>query len=181
MTSRRCVPLAILFAAMPLMASPAASDEYDRVFPADFRDMVRDAKLAYGREDYAQAFRLFRHTACAGDKSSQSALGRMYLLGQGTERDDLTGYAWLKLASEVIFPGYQRIVRQLESAMDAQQRALADEGASKLAALYGMAATRTSCQKNASRGGHIVDEIVCTPYREGNQLLLRRCVGAAPE
>lgn len=181
MRARCCVPLAFLAAAMPLAAAPAPEKEFDRVYPAEFRDMLRDAKIAYGKEDYARAFRLFERTACAGDKASQSALGRMYLLGQGTERDDLTGYAWLKLASEVIFPGYQRIVRQLESAMDAQQLALAQEGSKQLAAFYSIGATRISCHKNSSRDGFIIDEIICTPYQDGNQYLLRRCEGAAPQ
>jgi TPR repeat protein len=180
MYARRILALAFLVAATPLAAAPAADREFDRVYPSEFRDMLRDAKLAYGKEDYPNAFGLFERLACAGDKQSQSALGRMYLLGQGTARDDLTGYAWLKLAAEVIFPGYQRIVRQLEEAMDAPQLAIAREGSKQLSALYDMGATRMSCNKNASRSGHIVDEIVCTPYRDGNQYLLRRCAGAAP-
>lgn len=178
MIARHVVALCLVVATTPLVAAPASYDEFDRVYPAEFRDTLRDAKLAYGKEDYAKAFRLFERTACAGDKSSQSALGRMYLLGQGTERDDLTGYAWLKLASEVIFPGYQRIVRDLEAAMDARQLALAREGSKQLAELYGISATRISCHKSASRRGFIVDEIICTPHEDGNQYLLRRCVGA---
>jgi hypothetical protein len=181
MLARHVVALGFLVATSPLFAAPASYDEFDRVYPAEFRDTLRDAKLAYGKEDYATAFRLFERTACAGDKASQSALGRMYLLGQGTERDDLTGYAWLKLASEVIFPGYQRIVRDIEAALDAKQLALAREGAKQLAELYGIGATRISCHKNASRQGFIVDEIICTPHEIGNQYLLRRCVGAPPQ
>jgi hypothetical protein len=161
-------------------AAPAPVESFDRVHPSAYDDMLRDARLAYGKEDYARAFPLFERLACAGDKSSQSALGRMYLLGQGTTQDHLTGYAWLKLAAEEIFPGYQRIVKQLESAMDASQLATAREGASKLADLYDIGATRISCRKNASRKGHIVDELVCTPYRDGSHYLLRRCEGPAP-
>ena len=181
MLARHFVALGFLVATTPLFAAPAPYGEFDRVYPAEFRETLRDAKLAYGKEDFAKAFGLFERMACAGDKSSQSALGRMYLLGQGTERDDLTGYAWLKLASEVIFPGYQRIVRELEAAMDAKQLAYAREGSSQLAELYSIGATRISCHKNSSRDGFIIDEIICTPHEEGNQYLLRRCVGAAPQ
>jgi len=97
------------------------------------------------------------------------------LLGQGVERNDLTGYAWLKVAAEVIFPGYQKIVKSLEGAMTPEQRKQADAGAARKIDLYGLAATNMSCGTHASRGGHIVDEILCTPRIEGQQLLLRRC------
>lgn len=178
--SAALLALACACAAAHATAAPAPAGTFDRIHPSAFDDMLRDARLAYGKEDYARAFPLFERLACAGDKSSQSALGRMYLLGQGTPQDHLTGYAWLKLAAEEIFPGYQRIVKQLESAMDASQLAIAREGASKLADLYSIGATRISCRKNASRKGHIVDELVCTPYRDGGQYLVRRCEGAAP-
>lgn len=186
MNAWHCCVSAVLLAcacactAVPAAAAPAPVEAFDRIHPSEFEDMLRDARLAYGKQDHARAFPLFERLACAGDKSSQSALGRMYLLGQGTTQDDLSGYAWLKLAAEEIFPGYQRIVKQLESAMDASQLAIAREGAARLADLYDIGATRISCRKNASRKGHIVDELVCTPYRDGSYYLLRRCEGAAP-
>ena len=70
----------------------------------------------------------------------------MYLLGQGVARDDLTGYAWLKVAAEKIFPGYQTIVRELEQAMKPEQRKLADAGAAAKIREYGLAASGVSCQ-----------------------------------
>ncbi|HEY0229604.1 MAG TPA: hypothetical protein VGC55_00010 [Dokdonella sp.] len=155
-----------------------SSESFERVFPQEYTQMLRNAKIAYEHERYDEAFRLFQRTACAGDKESQSALGRMYLLGQGVTRDDLVGYAWLKVAAEILFPGYQKIVHQLEDAMTPQQRSIADVEANQRIALYGIAATNMSCGKTASRRGHIVDQIECTPERDGARFLLRRCADA---
>lgn len=148
---------------------------FERVEPSAYRDMVRDAASAYGAEHYDDSFAKFRRTACAGDKQSQSALGRMYLLGQGVQRDDLTGYAWLKLAAEFIYPKYQSVVRALEEAMTPEQRKIADSRVAVLTERYSLGATGMSCSQSASKGGHIIDQIVCTPRREGRRVLLRRC------
>lgn len=156
----------------------ASSESFERVFPVEYSQMLRNAKIAYEHERYDEAFQLFQRTACAGDKESQSALGRMYLLGQGTTRNDLVGYAWLKVAAEVLFPGYQKIVHQLEDAMTPQQRSIADVEASQRIAQYGLAATNMSCAKAASRRGHIVDQIECIPERDGGQFRLKRCIDA---
>ncbi|MEO5623985.1 MAG: hypothetical protein ABJB02_07060 [Dokdonella sp.] len=163
-----------------LAASTSSTTDFERVFPSSYRDMLRDAKRAYGAKQYDEAFKLFQRSACAGDKESQSAVGRMYLLGQGVQRADLVGYAWLKVAAEVIFPGYQSIIAKLDSAMTPAQHETADRLAKTTIDRYGMVATHMSCQKNASRGGHIVDSIVCTPENQGSQLLLKRCVVDAP-
>ncbi len=83
--------------------------------------------------------------------------------GEGTERDDLTGYAWLKLAAEFIFPKYQSVVRALEESMTPDQRRVADGLVADLGKRYSLGATNMSCNVGASTGGHIMDQIVCTP------------------
>ncbi len=175
-------PCRILLAALlATIASAAVAGDgraFERVFPNEYRDILRRAALAYDAKRYDEAFALFQRGACAGDKQSQSVLGRMYLLGQGVARDDVHGYAWLKVAAEKIFPGYQKIVRELEQAMKPEQRKLADAEAAAKIREYGLAASGMSCQTHASRGGHIVDEIFCTPRREADALLLKRCVAA---
>jgi hypothetical protein len=153
-----------------------ADDDFDRVLPGDYRQMLLDAKNAYDGKRYDEAFHAFQRTACGGNKESQSALGRMYLLGQGVARDDLTGYAWLKVAAEVRFRGYQAIVEKIEHAMTPAQHAIADPEATRLIGLYGLRATKMSCNLAASQGGHIQDSIVCTPRPDGTRMLLRRCV-----
>jgi TPR repeat protein len=159
----------------------AGQDEaalFDRVERSAYTDLLRDAATAYGAERYDEAFAKFRRTACAGDKQSQSALGRMYLLGQGIQRDDLTGYSWLKMAAEFIYPKYQSVVRALEEAMTPAQRSVADTKVAALRERYSLGATGMSCTQSASQGGHIIDQIICTPRREGRRLLLRRCDSA---
>lgn len=156
-------------------AGESGAEMFERVEPSAYRDMVRDAASAYGAGHYDDAFAMFRRTACAGDKQSQSALGRMYMLGQGVQRDDLTGYAWLKLAAEIIYPKYQSVVRALEESMTPEQRTVADSRVAVLKERYSLGATGMSCSLSASKGGHIIDQIVCTPRREGRRMLLRRC------
>src|SRR5512147_89376 len=85
------------FAGVALAADDAV---FEQIQPGAYTDMLRDASMAYDRKDYDQAFALNRRTACGGDKTSQAILGRMYVLGQGAQRDDIAGYAWIKLAAE---------------------------------------------------------------------------------
>ena len=144
-------------------------------------NMIRDASQAYGRKHYDEAFEKFQRLACAGDKQSQSALGRMYMLGEGTKRDDLTGYAWLKLAAEMVYPKYQAVVKQIEMAMTPEQSKVAGELVADLSARYSFSASRMGCTLSASKGGHIIDQIICTPQNQGTRLLLRKCDIAAAQ
>ncbi len=104
----------------------------------------------------------------------------MYLLGQGVTRNDLSGYAWLKVAAETKMRGYQSIVEKLEQAMTPAQRAVADPQAATLVSQYGLRATNMSCTPASSRGGLVKDGIVCTPRSEDMQVLLRRCFAENP-
>lgn len=168
-------------------AGAAASDrEFDRVFSTDYRDMLLNAAKAYDRGDYDHAFKLIRRDACAGDKSSQAALGKMYLLGQGVERNDLIGYAWLETAGEYQFMRTRGIARKLHQAMTPKQRAVADAKADELLRLYGMRASGMSCAARASQGGHINDMVYCQPRSAGSiadssHIELRRCAHSAPD
>lgn len=166
--------VALLSSALAHAASYDSS-EFEKVMPSEYANSIRDAASAYGAKRYDEAFTLFQRNACAGDKQSQSALGRMYLLGQGTKRDDLSGYAWLKLAAEFIFPKYQSVVRGLEEAMTPEQRRIGDALFADLSKRYSLGATNMSCNLSASKGGHIMDQIVCTPQDQGNRLLLKKC------
>jgi hypothetical protein len=159
-------------------AGPLAGD-FERMLPADYRALLLKARNAYDGKRYDEAFRGFQRAACAGDKESQSAVGRMYLLGQGVARDDLVGYAWLKVAAEIRSLGYQSIVKKLDAAMTPEQHRIADPEAEKLIGLYGMRATNMSCNTTASRGGHVIDSIACTPQYDGGSLLLKQCVSPA--
>ncbi len=158
--------------------APAADDAvFEQVQPGAYTDMLRDASTAYDKKEYDQAFALNRRTACGGDKTSQAILGRMYVLGQGTQRDEIAGYAWIKLAAEFSYADYTSLARKLEGAMTPEQRSQANARAESLRKLYGLAATGMSCHAESRRGAYLLDSVVCTPQSAGGgRLELRRCV-----
>jgi len=138
---------------------------------------LRDAAVAYEHKDYKQAFDLNRHAACAGDKTSQAILGRMYLLGQTPTRDDLTGYAWIKLSAEFSFADFTSLARKLEAALTPEIRDQGNARADALRKQYGLAATNMSCHGESHHGGYVIDSAVCTPQNAGGgEFRLRRCI-----
>lgn len=182
MRMKRVITCLLILSLCPLVqAAEFDLSKFDRVMPSMYSNMIRDAAQAYGNKRYDKAFDQFQRLACAGDKQSQSALGRMYMLGQGTKRDDLTGYAWLKLAAEMIYPKYQAVVRQIEDAMTPEQNKVAEALVADLSSRYSLSASRMGCTLSASKGGHIIDQIICTPQNQGNRLLLRKCDIAAAQ
>ena len=162
-----------------IAANACAGDEaqFERVQYDAWYNSLRDAALAYDRKDYPNAFALYRHAACAGDKTSQAIVGRMYVLGQGTPRDEITGYAWIKLAAEFSYADYTSLARKLEAAMTPEQRTRATAQADAMRKNYGLAATGMSCHAESRRGAYLLDSVVCTPESTGGgRLELRRCV-----
>lgn len=174
------------FAALTLSALAVAgsysSDDFERMLPEKYYATLRDAGRAYAGKRFEEAFNLFHRAACAGDKASQAAIGRMYLLGQGVQHSDLTGYAWLVLATERTFPAYQSLVGTLHDAMTSEQMSVATARIAALKQHYGLAATRLSCElvSSTSTASNLKDTLVCTPQKEGSQVLLRRCVDDVP-
>jgi TonB family protein len=63
---------------------------------ADFATAV----AAYEKRDFAAAFREFHELAQLGHAASQENLAVMYVKGEGTQRDNVLGYAWAALALE---------------------------------------------------------------------------------
>ncbi len=167
-----------LGAAATTAAAGAADDAaFERMQSDQYQAMLRDATTAYDRKDYARAFELNRRAACAGDKTSQAILGRMYVLGQGTARDDIEGYAWVKLAAEFNYADFTSLARKLEDAMTPQQRQLGAARADELRRNYGIAATNMSCRAEPAHGVYIIGGVGCTPAGAGGgTVLLHRCV-----
>ena len=151
---------------------------FERVWPDSYANMLHQADRSYDHKDYARAFALNLRTACAGDKTSQAILGRMYVLGQGTERDELTGYAWIKLAAESGYGQYTSLARRLEHAMAPEQRTAANARAEGMHRDYGLIATGMSCHAEGLHGAYVIDAVICAPVSDGaGQLLMRRCSG----
>jgi TPR repeat protein len=171
----------VLVLAVWATASATDGGLFDRVQAGVYADMQHEATLAYDRKDYARAFELNRRAACAGDRTSQAILGRMYLLGQGTARDDVTGYAWIRFAADFGYRDFTSLARKLEAALPPEQRAQGNALADTLRVRYGPAVTNMSCHGEARHGVYVIDAVICTPDSDGGQVLLRRCVDEAPK
>jgi hypothetical protein len=59
-----------------------------------------EAATAYGRGDYATAFRLWRPLAEQGSAQAQVNLGRLYENGEGVAQDPAAAMAWYRKAAE---------------------------------------------------------------------------------
>ena len=151
---------------------------FDSEYRSVYEEWLFDSKTAYNGKRYDEAFPLMQKPACAGDKESQWMLGQMYLRGQGVDRDDMRGYAWLKVAAEFQSAEYRNTVRTIEDALDAPHKQEATALAGKFVDEYGTRATHMSCSLSSSRQGHIMDRITCVPRYQGKMVLLKRCVGA---
>jgi TPR repeat protein len=180
MSSHRLVHLvrfAAAAAAIGFASVTVAGDDasFDRTFASTYGELLTNSKTAYRDKHYDEAAPLMKKAACAGDKESQWLLGHMYLTGSGVERNDLLGYSWLKVAAEFQSSEYRDAVQAIEQAIDPKQLPVAQAAAQKYVDAYGLRATNMSCARTASRHGHILDQITCTPRSEGRVVLLRRC------
>ena len=154
----------------------ATDDAFERMTYNEFRYMLRDAHLAYQRDDHARAFELYQRNACSGDKDSQFALGSMYLYGQGTAPDGLKAYAWLATAAEARELNYQKVFAQVRDVVPTEHRAAAERAADELRARYGMTAANVQCAMRAEAGTKIA-KLECKPpidVRTG-YVEVRRC------
>ena len=160
---KRMNALVFAVAAMGVAASAMATDDdFERMTYNDYVYMLRDAHLAYQRDNHARAFELYTRNACTGDKNSQFALGSMYLYGEGTAADGLKAYAWLASAADAEEPRYRNLFHKLEKAIPEEHRAAAQEAAKAVRASYGERATRVSCAMRAEAGTKI-SELECKP------------------
>ena len=60
---------------------------------------IGDAEASFERGQYAEAFRIYHRLAVANDSVAQDAVGTMYMLGVGVEKDLVRGSMWLALAA----------------------------------------------------------------------------------
>jgi TPR repeat protein len=59
-----------------------------------------DGQVAYRRDDYAAALRLWGQLADQGNAQAQFSIGRMYYIGQGVPRDNAKADAWYRKAAD---------------------------------------------------------------------------------
>ena len=65
-----------------------------------FGDDLQDGFDAYKRNDYKEAFKLFRLSAVQGNESAQFNLGLMYYEGQGVPQDYKEALKWFRLSAK---------------------------------------------------------------------------------
>jgi TPR repeat protein len=178
--NKQWIVSAVLFAvaATPVGLRATDANNFDLVPRSEYIELVREAPLAYGNKHYDEAFAKYQRLACAGDKAGQAALGGMYLKGQGVARDDLTGYTWLKVASEYDAPSYRVIVKAIEDHLTPAQLNFAGAKAENLRAVYGLRATNMSCTEGStsSYASNLKDTVICMPSAQAGQFALHQCV-----
>ena len=59
-----------------------------------------DGQVAYRRDDYPEALRLWGQLADQGNARAQFSLGKMYYIGQGVLRDNAKADAWYRKAAD---------------------------------------------------------------------------------
>jgi uncharacterized protein len=95
--SRGCVVKLLLIALIVLLglSAPATTGPFE------------DGEIAFVREDYAAAERLWRPLAIQGNVEAQYSLGVMYHIGQGVHQDYAEALTWYRKASEQGFAAAQ--------------------------------------------------------------------------
>lgn len=66
---------------------------------AAWADVLADGAQAYNRGEFAEAARLWRPLAQAGDADAQFALGTLYQTGRGVEQSDAKATEWFRRAA----------------------------------------------------------------------------------
>jgi hypothetical protein len=172
------LPFLLLYWSAPALSSDAR--EFENMSRTAFFGLTSEADNAYANKQYDVAFPKYQRLACAGDKTSQAMLGRMYFSGQGVAQNDLQGYLWFKVASEFDFPMYRATVKKIESVLSAEQLKAFAASAEALHNSYGIRATNMSCREHSSStfSSNMKDTVLCTPKIEGSGFMVHRCVEA---
>ncbi len=140
----------------------ALAPGFERMKFQEYRLLLRDGHRAYEREDYDAALPLYQRNACMGDKSSQFALGSMYLFGQGTQPDGMKAYAWYVVAAESGKGDYKRARDRVAGLIPAEHKQAAEQLAKTYLDQFGMKATGMYCQDRAEAGTKI-SQLECKP------------------
>lgn len=160
-----------------LVAAPPSEPEFESVTRRDYYDLLMRADQALRDEKSTDVAELQQRLACAGNQPSQAALGGLYLVGRGVAKDDLTGYAWMKLAGASGEPRYRKVTDTLEQHMTPEQRAAADAKVEKLKSLYAEVPTHMNCsQVKLPRSN--MKELRCEPEPAASRrsfVWLKRC------
>lgn len=117
------------------LAETPSEPTFEKVARRAYDELLQRTEKAIHDKQAAESADLAKRLACGGNQIYQGVLGSFYLSGQGVSRDDITGYAWLKLAAASGVPQYLQLTKALEDGMTAEQRPLADAKVTKLKSL----------------------------------------------
>lgn len=96
----------------------------------------------YAHHHYKGAMKYFKIGAYYSDKLSQLSIGLMYLNGEGTKKDAVTAYAWLRVAAERKYPEFVATRDGVKATLSPAQLQQSDAIYSKLEARYGDAVAK---------------------------------------
>ena len=121
----RVLGMLVLVAAV-LINAPSFADnlrhnrlaEYQVKFKTFETDEVLTAYLAYKKEDYARAMRMFLPPAIEGNAIAQYHIGEMYYLGRGVQDDNCLALLWLEKAARLGHPVAAYLVADMQSTGD---------------------------------------------------------------
>lgn len=102
-----------------------------------------EALTAYQNKEFPAAFAEFKRLAELGAHDAQFNLSAMYYRGEGVERDPVTAYAWMSVATEgkgSADAARKSAVEKIYNNFDSAQKELADKQRVELIANYGEAA-----------------------------------------
>lgn len=168
---------ALALASLNASAESPPEPSFETLTHQDYYDLLRRSEQAMRDKQSTNVAQLQQRLACAGSQANQAALGGLYLTGRGVPRDDITGYAWLKLAAASGVYKYRELTQILEKSMTPDQRSAADAKVAALKALYGPAPTHMACAQVEATGSHL-KELQCEPEHADNTgrlVRLRRC------
>jgi uncharacterized protein len=110
-----------------------------------------EAMNAYENGQFGEALRKYRESARWADKVSQYNLGVMYYLGEGTEPDLATAWAWFELSAERGYPQMVQAAKGAWDALDEAGRARAQSVLDELRPEYGDAVALERTKKYMDR------------------------------
>ncbi len=147
-------------------AAQAKRDEVEKEFipHVEYKNTIEAAFRAYNKGDFPTAFENMSKSARYGDKHSQFMLALMYVFGDGTDIDFVTGMAWLEVANEAPNPKWRRNLGQLRNEATQEEIESASSLAQELKGLYGMAANEITCSRRPEIGSN-VSEAICVKRR----------------
>lgn len=155
-------------------AAPVGDIKLAREFVtyAEYMNSVEASFRAYQRKELEAAFEHMSKAARWGDKHAQYMLALMYVFGDGTSIDFVTGLAWLEVANEAPNRKWRRDLDTMRKEATPEEQQEASNLAARLIGYYGMEANEITCNRRAEIGSN-VKETRCTKIRRPDGISVR--------